>query len=58
MGLMFTSLERNSVFRASSERGLDTSIDNCRNGFMMTASSSQRMSAVVIFILGDFIDDI
>ena len=58
MGLMFTSLERNSVFMALSERGLDTSIDNCRNGFMMTASSSQRMSAVVIFILGDFIDDI
>ena len=58
MGLMFTSLERNSVFMASSERGLDTSIDNCRNGFMMTASSFQRMSAVVIFILGDFIDDI
>ena len=36
-GFMFTSLQHNGVFIASSKRSLDTSTDNCGNGFMMTA---------------------
>ena len=38
-GFMFTSLQHNGVFIASSKRSLDTSTDNCGNGFMMTAPS-------------------
>ena len=49
LGLMFTSLERNGVFIAPSKRGLDTSIDNCGNGFTMTASPFQRTNVVIPF---------
>ena len=49
MGLMSTSLERNGVLMAPSKRSLGISIDNCGNGFMMTASLFQRTNAVVPF---------